>query len=59
MANTKLALDQSISEDDNAIEGKAQEIVAMMLLKVEEEKGKKVGEGGEKADDGKENGSKE
>jgi len=31
----------------------------MMLLKVEEEKGKKVGEGGEKADDGKENGSKE
>ena len=59
LANTKLALDQSISEDDNAIEGKAQEIVAMMLLKAEEERGKKVEEGGGKADDGKEDGDKE
>jgi len=58
LANTKLALDQSISEDGDAIEGKAQEIVAKMLLKAEE-RGKKVGEGGEKAGDGKENGAEE
>lgn len=32
LANTKLALDQSISEDDKAIEGKAEELVAKMLL---------------------------
>ena len=59
MANTKLALDQSISEDGDAIEGRAQEIVAKMLLKAEEERGKKVGESGEKAGDGKENGGEE
>lgn len=43
LANTKLALDQSISEgDDKAIEGKAEEMVARMLLekkKKEEEAG--------------------
>lgn len=32
LANTKLALDQSISEDDKAIEGRAEELVAKMLL---------------------------
>ncbi|PWW78819.1 hypothetical protein C7212DRAFT_288840 [Tuber magnatum] len=52
LANTKLALDQSISEDDNTIEGKAQEIVAKMLLKAEEERGKGVGKGEGKTGDG-------
>jgi len=33
LANTKLALDQSISEgDEKAIEGKGEELVAQMLL---------------------------
>ncbi|RPA96205.1 hypothetical protein L873DRAFT_1257244 [Choiromyces venosus 120613-1] len=51
LANTKLALDQSISEDDNAVEGKAQEMVAKMLLQAEEERGKKAEESEEKAED--------
>lgn len=45
LANTKLALDQSISEDDKAIEGRAEELVAKMLLqssdKIEDVKGDK------------------
>ena len=57
LANTKLALDQSISEgDDKAIEGKAEEIVAKMLLesnkkKEEEEEKKEKKEEEVKADD--------
>lgn len=45
LANTKLALDQSISEDDKVIEGRAEELVAKMLLqstnKIEDVEGDK------------------
>lgn len=38
LANTKLALDQSISEgDDKAFDGKAEELVAKMLLEANSE----------------------
>lgn len=45
LANTKLALDQSISEDDKVIESRAEELVAKMLLqstnKIEDVEGDK------------------
>jgi len=38
LANMKLQLDESVSADDKAIEGKAEEMVAKMLLEVESSK---------------------